>query len=136
MNYYKQIAEMLGVELGEEFSLKGNYTGEINRPRYKITQEEGLMFSIGSKEWKRSTILLSIIDGAYSIVKLPWKPKEGEQYFYCSILGKSIVVSTNWACFNSDLCRWKCGNCFRTKEEARTKGKEIMEQIKKEYEEA
>lgn len=50
MNYYKQIAEMLGIELGEEFSLKGNYTGEINRPRYKITQEEGLMYSTGSKE--------------------------------------------------------------------------------------
>ena len=31
---------------------------------------------------------------------------------------------------------WKSGNCFRTKEEAETKGKEIMEKLVKEYEEA
>ena len=40
MNYYKKIAEMLGVELGEEFSLKNNKTNELNECRYKITQEE------------------------------------------------------------------------------------------------
>ena len=135
MNYYKQIAEMLGVELEEEFSLKGNYTGEINRPRYKITQEEGLMYSTGSKEWKRSIILLSIIDGAYSIVKLPWKPKVGQQYFYCFVPGHAVISST-WGCVPVDLCYWKAGNCFRTEEEAKTKGKEVMEKLRKEYEEA
>lgn len=133
MNYYKQIAEMLGVELGEEF--KVSITEAFV---YKIT-ENGLRSRYHTNlKWVESppVTLTNLLRGDYSIVKLPWKPKEGEQYFYCSILGKSIVVSTNWACFNSDLCRWKCGNCFRTKEEARTKGKEIMEQIKKEYEEA
>ena len=29
MNYYKKIAEMLGVELGEEFNLKENKTKNI-----------------------------------------------------------------------------------------------------------
>lgn len=35
-----------------------------------------------------------------------------------------------------DYAMCKSGNCFRTEEEAKTKGKEIMEQIQKEYEEA
>lgn len=135
MNYYKQIAEMLGIELGEEFSLKGNYTGEINRPRYKITQEEGLMYSTGSKEWKRSIILLSIIDGAYSIVKLPWKPKNGDSYYRWGKDGRRAYYES-WYDRGLDLSYWKLGNCFKTREEAETKGKELMEAIKKEYEEA
>lgn len=40
MNYYKQFAEMLGVEIGEEFSVKDCITKERNTSRYKITQEE------------------------------------------------------------------------------------------------
>ena len=134
MNYYKKIAEMLGVELGEEFRLKENKTKNIVRPRYKITQEEGLMYSMNRNEFARSLLLLSIINGSYSVVKLPWKPKEGEQYWYCSIIAKPVVVATIWGGFSNDLCKWKCGNCFKTKKEAEIKGKQIMEQIIKEFE--
>lgn len=41
-----------------------------------------------------------------------------------------------WNGDTSDLVYWKLGNCFRTREEAETKGKEIMETIKKEYRES
>ena len=135
MNYYKKIAEMLGVELGEEFSLKENKTKNIVRPRYKITQEEGLMYSVNRNEFARSTLLLSIINGSYSVVKLTWKPKYGEQYW-------SYSLKINRTCCNmfgefiEDYAMWKSGNCFRTEEEAKTKGKEIMEKLVKEYEEA
>ena len=135
MNYYKKIAEMLGVELGEEFRLKENKTKNIVRPRYKITQEEGLMYSMNRNEFARSLLLLSIINGSYSVVKLPWKPKEGEKYWYYSEPFNQ-AISHKWYGGNYDLLLWKVGNCFKTKEEADIKGKEIMEQIKKEYEEA
>lgn len=135
MNYYKKIAEMLGVELGEEFSIKNIQTEDINRARYKITQEEGIMYSIDREKWVRSVVLMSIINGSYSVVKLPWKPKEGELYWYYS---KTLnqAISRNWDAENYALCLWKFGNCFKTEKEANEKGKEIMEQIKKEYEEA
>lgn len=135
MNYYKQIAEMLGVELGEEFSVKDCRTKELNRPRYKITQEEGIMYSTDGEKWCRSVILQSIINGNYSVVQLPWKPSEGYKYWWYSIAWNQAMGSE----FNSsigDLLHWKVGNCFKTKEEAETKGKEIMEQIKEEYKEA
>lgn len=135
MNYYKQVAKMLGVELGEEFSLKSIRTDDIDRTRYKITQEEGLMFSTERKKWARSTMLLPIISGDFNVVKLPWKPSEGYTYWWYSIAWGSALDSE----FNSsigDLLHWKVGNCFKTKEEAETKGKEIMEQIMKEYKEA
>lgn len=134
MNYYKKIAEMLGVELGEEFSIKNIQTEDINRARYKITQEEGIMYSIDREKWVRSVVLMSIINGSYSVVKLPWKPKEGDRYCYYSTKGQ--VNYARWDALCSELILWKLGNCFRTEEEALTKGKEIMEQIQKEYEEA
>lgn len=40
MKYWEQFAEMLGVELGKEFSVKDCKTNELNTSRYKITQEE------------------------------------------------------------------------------------------------
>lgn len=135
MNYYKQVAEMLGVELGEEFRLKENKTKNIVRPRYKITQEEGLMYSVNRNEFDRSTILISIINGSYSVVKLPWKPKKDEMYWFYGISLEQALWAT-WRLNSGDICRWKTGNCFRTEEEAQSKGKEIMEQIRKEYEEA
>lgn len=135
MNYYKKIAEMLGVELGEEFSIKNIQTEDINRARYKITKEKGLMYSIGGEEWNRSSSLLAIFSGAYSIVKLPWKPENGDRYWYYSEAWdeENCVM---WKGEFSDLLIWKAGNCFRTEKEAATKGKEVMEAIHKEYEEA
>ena len=135
MNYYKKIAEMLGVELGEEFRLKENKTKNIVRPRYKITQEEGLMYSINRNEFDRSTILLAIINGSYSVVKLPWKPKKDDQcWFYTAAWNEATFWK--WEGDYTDLMLWKVGNCFKTKEEAEVKGKEMVEAIKKEYEEA
>ena len=134
MNYYKQIAEMLGVELGEEFSLKNNCSGDINRSRYKITQE-GLMYSVERVKWLRSTLLLSIFSEDFSVVKLPWKPKESEKYWWYSIAWKK-AIEDKWVGSYSNLLEWEVGNCFKNEEEANAKGKEIMEKIQKEYEES
>lgn len=135
MNYYKKIAEMLGVELGEEFNLKQNKTKNIIRPRYKITQEEGLMCSTGGEKWNRSSSLLAIFSGAYSIVKLPWKPKEGEAYWYYSETFQHAFAS-EWIGSLCDLLYWKSGNFFKTKKEANEKGYVLWKELEKEYEEA
>lgn len=81
MNYYKQVAEMLGVELGEEFKVSITETFV-----YKIT-ENGLRRRYQTdSEWVGSppVTLTSLLRGDYSIVKLPWKPKEGEEYWHYS----------------------------------------------------
>lgn len=135
MNYYEEISRMLGVELGEEFSLKDNRTEKINNVRYKITQEAGLMYSITEMKWSRSTLMLAIIDGIYSVAKLPWKPKNGELYWHYSEAWDE-ALSCDWEGGFNDLLFWKCGNCFKTNEEAKAKGKDIMEQIRKEFEES
>lgn len=135
MNYYKEIAEMLGVELGEEFNLKENKTKNIVRPRYKITQEEGLMYSVNRNEFARSLFLLSIINGSYSVVKLPWKPKKGEVYWYYSEAFQHAFAS-EWIGSLCDLLYWKSGNFFKTKKEANEKGYVLWKELDNEYEKA
>ena len=73
--------------------------------------------------------------GKTEIVKLPWKPKLGEQYWYYSI-NSEIARWTLWYSSGFDLENWKIGNFFETREEALDKGKKIMEAIQKEFEEA
>lgn len=131
MSYYEQVANMLGLELGEKFKITNDefdYHGDTF-----YFSEDGCK-DLGSV-CNCNGILLSILSGNSKIVKLPWKPKFGEQYW-------SYSVRTNQACcsmfgeFVEDYAIWKSGNCFRTEEEAKTKGKEIMEKLVKEYEEA
>ena len=136
MNYYKQFAEMLGLELEQEFVLTDVYGKRKDWYRYEIT-ENGIFYkSKISEDWIRDkAIVEELLNGSIKAVPKPWKPKKGEPYWYYRILRKEASCIT-WCFDNIDLCRWKAGNCFKTREEAETKGKEIMEQIRKEYEEA
>lgn len=137
MNYWKQFAEMLGLELGQEFSLVKPNGEKENEDTYKIT-EDGIYYQSVSHSawWTESAETLScLLKGSYKAVPKPWKPKKCEKYF---IYEPGVVddAYSFWADDDIDLCRWKCGNCFKTKEEAETKGKEIMEELLKEYKEA
>lgn len=130
MNYFKQVAEMLGVKLDEEFKL--NSKDGCFQAMYKITKD-GLLYNIGTR-WEGSSSLGGIISGRLTIVKLPWKPKKGMPYWHYSEAWKE-GISCNWEGGFNDLLLWKAGNCFRTEEEATAKGKEIMKAIHKEFEE-
>ena len=137
MNYYKQFAEMLGLELDQECVLTdvdGNTKGELI---YKFT-EDGLLYKSPTLvKWSKSSsgTILRLLNGDYKVVSKPWKPEKGGKYFYyAKALGQTVYKI--WIDENYDLLLWKTGNCFKTREEAETKGKEIMEQIQKEYEEA
>ena len=134
MNYYKQIAEMLGLELGQEFRIIGSHEKTIDDALFEIT-EDGLFSKANNLSGKVTLMLDLLLSGKCKAVPKPWKPKYGEQYW-------SYSLKINRTCCNmfgefiEDYAMWKSGNCFRTEEEAKTKGKEIMEKLVKEYEEA
>lgn len=136
MTYWKQFAEMLGLELGEKFELTYD-DGTINEDTYKI-EEDGFYYkNKQSEDWlaEPSTTVNKLINGYCKAVPKQWKPKNGEKYWFYSET-YNHAMSHQWYSGNYEFCLWKCGNCFKTEEEAAAKGKEIMEQIKKEYEEA
>lgn len=137
MNYWKQFAEMLGLELEQEFSLVRPDGKQENENTYKII-EDGIYYKSErhSAWWAPSAEILEfLLMGDIKAVPKPWKPKEGKEYWYYSEAWKQ-GISTKWESGIQDLFFWKAGNCFRTKEEADAKGKEIIEQIRKEFEEA
>ena len=137
MNYWKQFAEMLGLELGQEFVLTDAYGNRKNKYTYKFTEDGVVYKSPTFTNWSINSLgtIGSLLNGDVKAVPKPWKPKYGEQYW-------SYSLKINRTCCNmfgefiEDYAMWKSGNCFRTEEEAKTKGKEIMEKLVKEYEEA
>lgn len=92
-NLLPEIAKMLGVELGEEFKIKG-YEGLT----YKLT-DNGLELTTvdGQKtKWFDNGALNSLLKGKMEIVKLPWKPKKGETYYTFELLGGKWIVHLLW----------------------------------------
>lgn len=137
MNYWKQFAEMLELELKQEFELIDDDGKRKDEYTYKITEDGLCHKKAKTVDWhyESSLTLEYILNGDYKAVPKPWKPKEGERYWFHS-KALNQTSSRRWYGQNYDLCLWKVGNCFRTEEEAKTKGKEIMEQIQKEFEES
>ena len=137
MNYYKQFAEMLGLELEQEFVITDVDGNRKNKYTYKIT-EDGLLYKSTIFNWAISSLgtIANLLDGDIKAVPKPWKPKKGDIYsYYINSTYFDGINSRRWTDEDLDLLLWKSGNCFKTEEEAKTKGKEIMEQIQKEYEE-
>lgn len=137
MNYWKKFAEMLGLELEQEFELIDQDSKIKYRDTYKVT-ENGIYYKSGKEDdWldEPSNTVDELLSGEYEIVPKPWKPKKGDTCWYYSI-GWKRAISLTWEGETIDSCLWECGNCFRTEEKARIKGKEIMEKIQKEFEES
>ena len=137
MNYYKKFAEMLGLELEQEFVLTDVDGNRKDKYTYKIT-EDGLLYKSPTFNWAISSLgtIGKLLDGDAKALSKPWKPKKGDNYsYYINSTYFEGINSCMWTDECLDLLHWKVGNCFKTEEEAKTKGKEIMEQIQKEYEE-
>ena len=134
MSYWKQFAKMLGLELEQEFVLTDVDGNRKDIFTYKIT-EDGIFYkSKISNGWFKTELVDTLLNGSIKAVPKQWKPKKGEMYWFY-LYGAKEVIDSRWCDGTYDLLLWKAGNCFRTEKEASTKGKEIMEQIQKEYEE-
>ena len=127
MNLIPKIAELLGVEIEEAFKLS-EYAGI----KHKFTKT-GLFYEDSDGEWKLDpyTTFMDLLLGRYEAFKLPFKPKEGEQYYMFTFNGGDFCLAATE--FDEycivDLTNLYCGNCFRTKEEANNNKAEIYEKL-------
>ena len=108
----KVIADMLGVEFGEEFDV-GSYSFNPCR----IT-ERGLFDCENDNE---SGLIAELLTGDRSIIKrpkAPWKPKVGEWYWY--VVPNATVCDTTFCpgVSTMDANNYRTGNCFPNKETA------------------
>lgn len=111
MNYMENVAKMLGVELEEEFKIKGF------EPIYKITNY-GLVIKADSNNWCEMSgdTFLQLIRGDYVIRKLPWQPKKGDRYYF-PIDGFTLTFCAIWCDSTLDYAFKEAGMIFKTEKE-------------------
>lgn len=81
MNYMKEVAQLLGVEIGEEFKIGNEYS-------YKFT-EECLMALFPNGKWYIAPYALyEILNGKYKVTKLPKPVLADEEKEYLSYVIK------------------------------------------------
>lgn len=118
-NLIPQIAQILGVEIGEKFKVKG-YNGVTYR-----FDADGLKENYDNHPneiWTFANATLgSLLAGKLEIIKLPWKPKKSEKYWgflYSSLNDAWLLCLYTWGNNPADFAFYKAGWVFRTKEEA------------------
>lgn len=135
-NLIPEICKMLGVEIGEEFKIKG-----YEEWFYKFDNDRVLMFK-HNDDVKMPVApvsvyvaFLALLRGECEIIKLPWKPKKGEYYFTFVIMGdKWGVGSLHWDGFPNEYALLDKGWIFRTKEEAEDALTKVAAEMGVEYE--
>lgn len=118
-NLIPRIAAMLGLQLGEEFKVKGydELTYRFASDGLKLTYDNGLEIS----GLTAKVALVALLTGKDEIVKLPWKPKLGETYWSFVLCGVKTWGVTNyvWSNTPSRMAVLKAGWVYRTREEAK-----------------
>lgn len=130
-NLIPEIARMLGVEIGEEFKIKGYI-----EPIYRF-DADGLkaIHSYQKRLTFANAMLSSLLAGKDEIVKLPWKPKRGDAYYTFEVFrGKWVVRSVWWTGEPRNYALLDKGWVFRTKEEAEDALPAVAKEIGVEYE--
>lgn len=134
-NLIPEIAKMLGVELNEEFKIKGR-----EEWFYKFDNDRVLMFK-HNDDVKMPVApvsvyvaFLALLRGECEIIKLPWKPKKGEVCFSFELLGdKWVVRSLYWGSFPSAYALFEKGWVYRTRAEAEAALPAVAKEIGVEY---
>lgn len=126
-NKMEQVSQMLGVELGEEFSVTGQ--GGI----FRISKELGVEHRNDyTGEWEPTAVILRDILLGNAKVKKLWKPKMGEEFFISSSSDKDGWEVFVWADNVEDRFWYDNGLVFRTEEEASEMTGKILAFIRKE----
>lgn len=115
-NLIPQIAEMLGVKIGEEFKVVSKEGNEqiCNFTMAGLFEHDNKESGSYNKE-----LLAEIVCNNAEIVKLPWKPKKGHLYYTFELLGDKWVVRPAWCGgFPYEYALLKAGWVYRTRAEA------------------
>jgi hypothetical protein len=132
-NLIPEIAKMLGVEIGEEFKVKGDdeTTYIFTDDGLKLTYDGG----IGIVEISSDAAFAALVNGKDEIIKLPWKPKFGDRYFgVFEFNGKLQICRYDiWRGTIAEEAQYRCGWVYRTREEAEAALPVVAKEMGAEY---
>lgn len=132
-NLIPEICKMLGVELGEEFKVVSKEGNEqiCNFTMAGLFEHDNKESGSYNKE-----LLAEIVCNNAEIVKLPWKPKNGQGYytFGTSVGKKWMIWQQLWNNHPVDLALLDKGWIYRTREEAEAALPAVAKAMNVEYE--
>lgn len=140
MNKTKNVAEMFGLELLEEFNIKGieetllPYGSDcVNIYRFNDENKDNPVEFLVDKTWVSArNVLDSLITGFHEVVKIPWKPEDGDTYWHLNLYGE--VARNTWNGDWYDLTHYKANNCFKTEKWAEENKEIVIKELQDYYE--
>lgn len=131
-NLIPEIARMLGVELNEEFKIKGydGLTYEFVNYGLKLRFQN----DIGITAIPTNVALVNLLNGNDEIVKLPWKPNKCDVYYTFGSFAQKWQVSRQvWTHHPFDLAVLDKGWVYRTEKEAQAALPSVAKELGVEY---
>ena len=71
MNHMKEVAQLLGVELEEEFKIEKEGKYKFTEDRYKFTEECLMVLLTDGKWYTAPLVLYKLLNGRYKLIKIP-----------------------------------------------------------------
>lgn len=122
----KQVANMLGVEVGEVFQVDDVALKDCN---FRFTNDDLEFFVEEDTGWKSalSCTLNRLLKGKLNIKKSHWKPKKGDLYYMPHISGSNITFSWNyWNNRQNEKKAYKLGLICKTRREVNRLTKRML----------
>lgn len=111
-NLIPQIAQMLGVAIGEEFKIRGD-------DRTCFIDLDGLHLDYHVADDEDNAMLHDLLCGKGEIIKLPWRPDYRQMYWTFGLKdGIWVVVPREWEDYPAEILLADKGWAYRSKEEA------------------
>lgn len=123
-NLMPEIAKLLGVELGEKFIIENaehNLQVVLVADGLHVTKDDFL----GSSN---SKLLQNVLCGLFEVKKLPWEPKNCDDYYVLDAR-TGIIECYSWGATTFDLAVKAMGIIYRTEAEAKTHMAEDYERL-------
>lgn len=140
-NLLPEIAKMLDVEMYEKFKIEGMSSDLVFRIGVDGLEMERFDYAEDDRIWVTlaSCNFVDLLTGKGKIIKLPWKPKEGETYWtfdgatMCSCIVWEIM-STEWNGWPCDYAALDKGWVYKSKEEAKAALPAVVAELGVDYE--
>ena len=130
-SHMEEVAKMFGVELRETFKIADDIFGK--HPKYyRFAENVCLEASKDGVNWETADagVLEDILIGDVRIIKLPWKPQEGDRYYFpCPASIEKWDYST-WSERDVDYYRLNHGFVCKTMERAVAISQEMLKDIR------
>lgn len=124
-NVMEKVAELLGMELGEEFIIENADRKEavvLGADGLHVVQPNGVL---GPEHGK---LLSKVLQGLYDVQKKPWEPEYRERYYWPGAFYQ-VIKDAFWRGDTFDYAMKTLGMIYRTKAEAEAHFAEDYEKL-------